>query len=133
MNPNHTDSHVQPRQGDGIRLPAFILGFLFVIIGSTARAAAVPNTGAIEGRIFDLRTSAALANAGVAIEGAGKTTATDESGRFLPSTVPVGTARLVVEYIGLEKQTVSATVSGPLYRAGAASQRPFQTGRAIFA
>ena len=111
MNSIPTDHHVQPRYRIGIRLPAVILGFLFIVIGSSARAAAVPtNTGAIEGRIFDLGTGAALANARVTIESAGKTTTTDESGRFLLSTVPAGTARLLVEYIGLEKQIVSVDV-----------------------
>lgn len=112
MNPNSTYSQVQPRHRIGVRLPAVILGFLFIVISSTASAAAVPtNTGAIEGRIFDLGTGAALANARVTIEAAGKTTTTDESGRFLLSTVPAGAARLVVEYIGLEKQIVSVDVT----------------------
>ncbi|MSU48691.1 MAG: TonB-dependent receptor [Opitutus sp.] len=111
MNPDHTAPQVQPKRWDSFRFSAFLLGSLFAIIGNSRGAAAAPaSTGTIEGRVFDAGTGAALAKAQVAVEGTRRMTTTDDGGRFLISIVPAGTARLVVEYIGLEKQIVSVDV-----------------------
>jgi hypothetical protein len=75
-------------------------------------------SGTIEGRIFNIATGSALANARVVIEGTTREVLTDESGSYRITGLPTGATRLVISYLGFDRQ--SATVDVP---AGGVVQR----------
>lgn len=81
---------------------------------------AQPATGVIEGRIFNAAAGTALANARVTLEGAERTTLTDESGYYSFSGVPAGTAQIRVSYLGFAPQSAEVRIA-----AGAQVQRDF--------
>jgi iron complex outermembrane receptor protein len=84
-----------------------ILCLLFTPIALTAQG----GSGAIEGRIFNAATGAALANARVVIEGTTREALTDESGGYRLTGLPAGATRLSISYLGFDRQ--SATVNVP--------------------
>ncbi|MSU50309.1 MAG: TonB-dependent receptor [Opitutus sp.] len=68
------------------------------------------DVGAIEGRVFNAGTGAALGKARVIVEAARQEALTDDGGKFRLVGVPAGAARLTVSYLGLSTQTVTVQV-----------------------
>lgn len=111
-----------------------MFGYLLVLLllfGAYARAAdargAAPSaaaqaarSGVIEGRIFNANTGATLRNARVVVEGTALEAVTDDYGAYRIVGVPVGTVRLLVHYLGFDRQ--AATVAVP---EGGVAQRDF--------
>lgn len=64
------------------------------------------DVGAVEGRVFNAGTGAALGKARVIVEATRQEALTDDSGAFRLVGVPAGAARLTVSYLGLSTQTV---------------------------
>ncbi len=69
-------------------------------------------TGSISGRVFNTASASYVANATVMVEGTSLTAITDDSGSFVLHGVPVGTARVVVAYVGFAAEPQKVTVSG---------------------
>ncbi|MSU64926.1 MAG: TonB-dependent receptor [Opitutus sp.] len=106
------------------RASAVSLCLAFVCALTSARAQTTPDSGAIEGRVFNAATGAALLNARVTIIGTGRETNTDESGFFRLSGVQAGEVQIGVQYLGLERQAV--TINLP---SGQTVQRSFELAR----
>ena len=81
-------------------------------------------SGAIEGRVFNAATGAALRNARVSIEGTNRETLTSEDGAYRLASVPAGETRVSVSYLGFDRQTVTVTVP-----ASGAAQRDVELSR----
>jgi iron complex outermembrane receptor protein len=96
------------------------LVFTFLSVCSL-RAQSGGDTGSIEGRVFNAATGNALVNARVSVEGTTREAITDEGGVYRISSVPAGPARLSVNYLGMQPQTVAVNVT-----AGAVTQREFE-------
>ncbi len=75
-----------------------------------ASLAAQPATGAVEGRVFNSATGAALGRAQIAVEGGTRETSTDSDGLFRLAGVPAGAVRLNVSYVGFARQSIAVTV-----------------------
>jgi TonB-dependent receptor len=103
--------------------PVKKLTFFALLAGwlTAAPADNAQNTGAIEGRVFNAATGVALVNARVTLDGTPREAITDVTGSFRLSAVPAGEARLMVAYIGMERETATITVS-----AGSIVQREFE-------
>jgi hypothetical protein len=82
------------------------VGFLL----ASAFLHAQPATGAIEGRVFNAATGAALARARIVVEGAARETTTETDGTFRLDGLPGGPVRLGVNYLGFQRQTVEVAV-----------------------
>ena len=78
-------------------------------LAALAGSAAAQARGEIAGRVTGPGGDP-VANAVVELLGAEQRTTTDRAGRFRLSTVPAGARRIVVRYIGLKADTVSAEV-----------------------
>ena len=87
---------------------------------STVRAAcallaaplfAQPSTGAIEGRVFNAATGAALPRARIALEGSAREALSESDGTFRLTGVPAGDARLAVSFVGFAPQSVVVRVT----------------------
>ena len=72
-----------------------------LLLAGTASAA---STGRISGKVVDSRSGEPLAGANIVVEGTELGAATDASGEYLISNVPVGTQVLVCSYISYETQ-----------------------------
>ncbi len=74
-------------------------------------SAQAPATGTISGRVFEGATGRSLQGATVRATGTNAFDYTDQDGRFTLNGVPVGTASVEVEYVGLDlfKQTVAVS------------------------
>ncbi len=98
---------------------------LFAVTCLNPAAAAEPgSSGTIEGRVYNAATGAVLLNARVSIVGTGRETNTDESGFFRLTGVPAGEVLVGVQYLGLERQTVTVTL-----QPGGSVQRSFELAR----
>lgn len=86
---------------------------------SPAPSTTAAGTGVIEGRVFNASTGTALIRARVEIAGTDRETVTDDFGGFR-LIAPAGTARVIVNYLGLQSQTATVTVA-----AGMTAQRDF--------
>lgn len=84
-----------------------LIGFVCTL-GTTPMMA---QTGTIEGKLTDAKSSTALVGANVFISSLSKGTATDSEGNFTMSDVPFGTYDVRLSYIGYETKTVSVTVN----------------------
>lgn len=82
---------------------------LMVLALPTSRAAE-SGAGAVEGRVFNAATGAALANARVALEGTDRQVVTDGTGSFRFNGVPAGEVRVSVHYVGLASQSAAVQV-----------------------
>lgn len=76
-----------------------------------ASPAIAQDTGAISGRVFNVATGNAVANARIQLDGTNRDTTTDNSGFFYLDRVPAGVARITINYVGME--TKFATVNVP--------------------
>lgn len=93
--------------------PITLLATLFALVVSPGHSAesSSPDTGMIEGRVFNAATGQSLANARVTDSSSGRETMTDASGGFRLAGVPTGKAKLVISYIGMESEPTEANVS----------------------
>ena len=85
-----------------------ILTFIVSLLWVSQLAA---QTGSISGRVTDAATLAAVAGAGVGIEGTQRGTGTGPDGAFVLSNVPVGTHLVTVRFIGYAPVTQLVTVN----------------------
>ncbi|MSU24150.1 MAG: hypothetical protein EXS32_10055 [Opitutus sp.] len=98
-------------------LPAACLALATMTMAHAADAGA---TGALEGRVLNLRTGEFLEKARVSIEGTGLETLTDSAGQYALASVPAGHARVRVFFTGLLSEIATVPVA-----AGQTAQRDF--------
>lgn len=102
--------------------PARFLAIVFAIAALLPPSLrAQPATGTIEGRVFNAATGATLGRARITVEGADRETLTESDGTFRLAGVPAGSARVVVSYVGFERQVVTVPVT-----AGASASRDIE-------
>lgn len=90
-----------------------VLSLLFAAAFLCAPQAFAQQTGSIEGRVTEARTSSPLPGVNVVLTGASVRlgTATDEDGRYLLPSLPAGTYRVEASMVGYETETaVEVTV-----------------------
>lgn len=105
------------------RLP-LVAALVFAFL-TAATLRAQPATGAVEGRVFNATTGAALGNARIIVEGSERDTTTDRDGTFRLGGLPAGPARLSVSYLGFERQRFAVNIP-----AGGSVQRDVELGLA---
>lgn len=86
------------------------MAILFVAASPAAFSQNVA-TGSAAGRVYDATGERYLYNARVQVEGTSIETLTDNSGAFRLRDMPVGTARIRVQYPGLSEKTVTVIVA----------------------
>ncbi len=84
---------------------SFIATLVFVFVLLPLAASAQTQTGNVSGTVTDSSGRAVLVGAQVQVEGDGRKTTTDASGRYVLLSVPAGTAKITVSYLGLESAT----------------------------
>jgi len=80
------------------------------LFAATTLFGAEPAGGAVEGRVFNAATGAALGRARIAVEGVSRETYSDSDGGFRLAGVPAGDARLTVSYVGFDPRTLTVRV-----------------------
>jgi hypothetical protein len=83
-----------------------VLVLTIVILVVTPGALAAQTTGTIAGRVTDAASDLPLATAQVAIEGLGRSTTTDDDGRFVLGGVPTGSYSLRIELLSYRPLTL---------------------------
>src|SRR5262245_36687014 len=90
---------------------AFIACSVFPLLFATVQAQQPPATGTIAGRVQNVATGRYLVNARVTVEGTSLQTQTNEFGEYRLVGVPAGSARVQVNYTGLDPVTTPITVN----------------------
>lgn len=89
---------------------------VFLLAFATSLFAQSAGTGTITGRVSDSGSGRSLQGAVVKVAGTNVFDYTDAEGRYTLTNVPLGTANVEVEYVGLDlfKQAVSVTAGTPI-------------------
>ncbi|MBI5382256.1 MAG: TonB-dependent receptor [Opitutae bacterium] len=88
----------------------FLLGWIFVFAQTVPGSAQTIPTGTITGRILNPATGEYVRNAEVRIAGTEYSTVTESDGTYELTDVPVGPAKITVDYTGYETPPATVTV-----------------------
>ncbi|MBL9211923.1 MAG: carboxypeptidase regulatory-like domain-containing protein, partial [Opitutaceae bacterium] len=91
------------------RPPGAVACVVAIMLGSPLLANTAP-AGSIQGRVLHAASGSYLNNVRVALEGSGRDTTTDETGRFRFAGVPSGRVRLAATYTGFESAGLTLEV-----------------------
>ena len=97
--------------------------FAFGLMLASCSPALAQSQGAVEGRVFNAATGAAVANARVSVEDTQTSVLTDANGDYRLAGLPLGAVRLRVFYLGFGTQEASVQIS-----ADRVAQRNFELG-----
>lgn len=89
----------------------FRRALILFVVATPAAFSQSAGTGSVVGRVYDVTGERYLHNARVQVEGSSIETLTDNSGSFRLRDVPLGTARIRIQYPGLGEKMVTATVT----------------------